>query len=43
MGTFPYQILYYIEDSLSSIWKCNVVVVAYAHNRRKPDYWKDRI
>ena len=43
MKTFPYQILYYIEDSLSSIWKCNVVVVAYAHNRRKPDYWKDRI
>lgn len=36
MGTFPYQILYYIEDSY-------LVVVAYAHNRRKPDYWKDRI
>jgi hypothetical protein len=36
MGTFPYQILYFIEDSY-------LVVIAYAHNRRKPGYWKDRI
>ena len=36
MKMFPYQILYYIADSY-------LVVVAYAHNRRKPGYWKDRI
>lgn len=36
MKTFPYQILYFIDDSC-------LVVVAYAHNRRKPGYWKDRI
>lgn len=36
MKTFPYQILYYIEDA-------HLVVVAYAHDCRKPGYWKHRI
>ncbi|MGP5050836.1 type II toxin-antitoxin system RelE/ParE family toxin [Brachybacterium sp. JB7] len=30
---FPYRVLYYLTDT-------EVVIVAYAHNRRKPKYWE---
>lgn len=36
MKTFPFQILYYIEG-------CCLIVVVYAHTRRKPGYWQRRI
>lgn len=33
---FPFTIIYFIESS-------EIVVVAVAHQRRRPEYWKDRI
>ena len=33
---FPYKILYSIQDD-------KIVVLAFAHLHRKPDYWTDRI
>lgn len=33
---FPYRVLYYLSDA-------ELTVVAYAHDRRKPGYWKDRV
>lgn len=33
---FPYRVIYYLTDT-------SVVIVAYAHNRRKPDYWQHRL
>lgn len=33
---FPYRVLYYLTDT-------EVVIVAYAHNRRKPKYWEHRL
>ncbi len=33
---FPFGILYYVDPN-------EIVVVAAAHLRRKPGYWKDRI
>lgn len=33
---FPYQLIYYVTDS-------ELMIVAFAHNSRKPGYWKDRI
>ena len=33
---FPYRVLYYLTDA-------EVVIVAYAHNRRKPRYWEHRL
>lgn len=33
---FPYKILYSIQDD-------KIVVLAFAHLHRKPDYWIDRI
>ncbi|MCL2468423.1 MAG: type II toxin-antitoxin system RelE/ParE family toxin [Micrococcales bacterium] len=33
---FPYGVIYYVSGN-------EVVIVAYAHERRRPGYWKDRI
>ena len=33
---FPYRVLYYLAGN-------ELVVVAYAHTRRKPGYWQDRM
>lgn len=33
---FPYRVLYYITDTA-------VVIVAYAHQRRRPGYWHHRV
>ena len=33
---FPYKILYSIQDD-------KIVVLAFAHLHRKPDYWTDRV
>lgn len=33
---FPYKILYSIQQD-------NIVILAFAHQHRKPDYWIDRI
>lgn len=36
MQVFPYGIFYYVRDN-------QVVVVAYAHSRRRPGYWRTRL
>lgn len=36
MGRFPYGVVYRIEGQ-------KVLVVAVAHLRRRPGYWKDRV
>src|SRR6187431_2262126 len=36
LRTFPYNVLY-------SNWGGRIYVVAFAHKRRDPDYWKDRL
>ena len=36
VAVFPYRVLYYLTDM-------NVVIVAYAHNRRRPRYWQHRL
>ena len=33
---FPYKILYSIQQD-------NIVILAFAHQHRRPDYWIDRI
>lgn len=33
---FPYRELYYVTDT-------SVVILAYAHQRRTPGYWQDRL
>jgi plasmid stabilization system protein ParE len=33
---FPYGIIYYVTAT-------EIVIVAYAHERREPGYWMDRI
>lgn len=33
---FPFQVLYYLTET-------ELRVVAFAHNRRKPGYWQDRL
>lgn len=33
---FPYRVLYYLTDT-------SFVILAYAHNRRKPKYWDHRL
>lgn len=35
LHTFPYKILYSLE-------KDHIVIIALAHQHRKPDYWIDR-
>src|SRR5258708_3431342 len=34
--TFPYTLIYFVEDDI-------VFVVAVAHQKRKPRYWRDRL
>ncbi|WIY81942.1 type II toxin-antitoxin system RelE/ParE family toxin [Propionimicrobium sp. PCR01-08-3] len=36
VARFPYRVLYYLTES-------KLMVVAFAHNRRKPGYWEDRL
>jgi hypothetical protein len=33
---FPYRVISYLTDT-------SVVIVAYAHNRRRPKYWQHRL
>ena len=33
---FPYQVIYLLSDD-------TIVVVAVAHTRRRPGYWRDRV
>ncbi|MGO1544140.1 MAG: hypothetical protein ACTHXA_07340 [Gulosibacter sp.] len=33
---FPYLVLYFVTD-------VELVIVAFSHTRREPDYWKDRL
>ena len=33
---FPYKILYSIQNK-------NIVILAFSHMHRKPDYWEDRL
>lgn len=33
---FPYGVIYYATDS-------EIVIVAYAHEKRRPGYWKHRV
>lgn len=33
---FPFQVIYYLTDT-------DLRVIAFAHNRRKPRYWEERI
>ena len=35
LNTFPYKLLYSVEQD-------HIVVVAVAHQHRRPDYWVDR-
>ena len=32
---FPYQVVYYLTDD-------EIVIVAFAHSKRRPAYWHDR-
>jgi toxin ParE1/3/4 len=34
--TFPYTVIYFVEDEI-------VFVVAVAHQKRRPRYWRDRL
>lgn len=34
--TFPYGVVYFVRDD-------EVVVVAYAHDKRRPGYWRSRV
>nr|WP_281177584.1 hypothetical protein [Kribbia dieselivorans] len=36
VGVFPYRLLYYLTES-------DFVILAYAHERRKPGYWQHRL
>lgn len=36
VGVFPYRIVYYVTDT-------SIVILAYAHQRRQPDYWQHRL
>lgn len=36
LGRFPFDVVYIIESDM-------ILVVALAHHRRKPGYWRDRI
>lgn len=33
---FPYRVLYYVTDT-------SIVILAYAHHRRKPGHWQHRL
>lgn len=36
MNGFPYHIVYFVQDD-------EPVVIAYAHQSRRPGYWRDRL
>lgn len=36
VAIFPFRVLYYVTDT-------SIVVLAYAHHRRHPDFWKSRV
>lgn len=36
IAVFPYRIIYFLRDD-------DIVIVAIAHERRRPDYWKKRV
>lgn len=36
LDVFPYGIVYFVRDD-------EVLVVAYAHERRRPGYWRERL
>lgn len=36
LGRFPYSIFYLLEET-------RIVIIAVAHQKRSPDYWKDRL
>ncbi|MBX3103776.1 MAG: type II toxin-antitoxin system RelE/ParE family toxin [Microbacteriaceae bacterium] len=36
VSVFPCRVIYYLTET-------SVVIVAYAHNRRKPGYWQNRL
>lgn len=33
---FPYRVVYFVRDD-------ELVIVAFAHQRRRPGYWRDRL
>ena len=33
---FPYRVVYFVADEL-------VIVLAVAHEKRRPGYWRDRV
>ncbi|MFD2841744.1 type II toxin-antitoxin system RelE/ParE family toxin [Populibacterium corticicola] len=36
VSVFPYRVIYYLTDT-------SMVILAYAHHRRKPGYWQHRL
>lgn len=36
VGSFPYRVLYYLTET-------SIVILAYAHEHRKPGYWRRRL
>lgn len=36
VGGFPYGVIYFVTDD-------EVVIVAYAHDKRRPGYWTSRL
>lgn len=36
VATFPYRIFYFLDE-------CELVIIAYAHERRRPNYWRHRL
>lgn len=36
VGIFPFRVIYYLTDT-------SLVILAYAHGRRKPGYWQHRL
>ncbi len=36
VSDFPYRVVYFVEDDL-------VTIVAVAHAKRRPGYWRDRV
>lgn len=36
LGKFPYNVIYFVRGG-------SLIVIAYAHERRRPGYWQDRL
>lgn len=36
VGVFPYRVVYFVRDD-------ELLIVAFAHQSRRPGYWKQRI